>query len=118
MAKTTASHKTYQRWSVCGMFEVIRGKMIKTIEITEEDLTILDCMLTVASKKQTIRNANFFEKDTGKHFNACFKYEDFMFEKFGIFLTDNHLSDKNKDILKKAEENTRLKEKQEQGTLF
>ena len=59
-----------------------------------------------------------FEKDTGKHFNACFKYEDFMFEKFGIFLTDNHLSDKNKDILKKAEENTRLKEKQEQGTLF
>ena len=76
--------------------------MSKQIIITDEDLAVLDRMLTVAGKKQTIRNANFMNIKTGESMNACFQYEDFMFEKFGIFLKDNHLSEKNKKILEKS----------------
>ncbi len=79
--------------------------MTKTIEITDKDLETLDRMLSVASKKQVIRNANFMNVKTGQGVNACFEYEDFMFEKFGIFLKDNHLSEKNRAILEKAMNN-------------
>lgn len=79
--------------------------MTKTIEITDKDLETLDRMLSVASNKQVIRKANFMNIKTGESTNACFEYEDFMFEKFGIFLKDNHLSEKNKAILEKARNN-------------
>lgn len=76
---------------------------MRTIEITDNDLQVLDRMLSVASKKQTIRNANFMNIKTGEHHNACFEYENFMFEKFGIFLKNNNLSEKNKKIIEEAQ---------------
>lgn len=74
------------------------------VEISGKDLQILDCMLTVASMKPVIKKANFVDKRTGEMTNACFDFENFMFEKFGIFLKNNHLSEKNKAIIKNAEE--------------
>ena len=65
----------------------------------------LDRMLSVASNKQVIRKANFMNIKTGEAINACFEYENFMFEKFGIFLKDNHLSEENKKILEQARAN-------------
>ena len=79
--------------------------MTKTITITDKDLEILDRMLSVASNKQVIRKANFMNITTGQSVNACFEYENFMFEKFGIFLKDNHLSEENKKILEQARAN-------------
>ena len=75
---------------------------MKQITITDKDLEILDRMLSVASYKQVIRKANFMNIKTGETINACFEYENFMFEKFGIFLKNNHLSEENKKILEEA----------------
>lgn len=77
---------------------------MKQITITDKDLGILDRMLSVASNKQVIRKANFMNIKTGESINACFEYENFMFEKFGIFLKENHLSEENKKILEQARE--------------
>ena len=78
---------------------------MKQITITDKDLAILDRMLSVAGYKQVIRKANFMNIKTGESMNACFEYENFMFEKFGIFLKDNHLSEENKKILEQARAN-------------
>lgn len=75
---------------------------MKQITITDKDLEILDMMLSVARYKQVIKKANFMNIKTGKTINACFEYENFLFEKFGIFLKDNHLSEGNKKILEEA----------------
>ena len=82
---------------------------MKQITITDKDLETLDRMLSVASNKQVIRKANFMNIKTGESINACFEYENFMFEKFGIFLKDNHLSEENKKILEQARANQGLK---------
>lgn len=86
--------------------------MTKQITITDDDLAILDRILTVVSQKQVIRKANFMNIKTGKSINACFEYENFMFEKFGIFLKDNHLSEENKKILEKAYQKKKEKERE------
>lgn len=77
---------------------------MKQITITDKDLETLARMLSVARNKQVIRKANFMNIKTGEAINACFEYENFMFEKFGIFLKDNHLSEENKKILEQARE--------------
>ena len=76
--------------------------MSKKITITDKDMEILYKMLILASQKRVIREAKFLEINTEETSNACFEYENFMFEKFGIFLHDNHLSEENKAKLEET----------------
>ena len=78
--------------------------MTKTIELTDNDIKVLVRMLKLSNDKNIRGRANWMNLDTNEMGNSCRDYQDFMFEKIGIYLEDNFLSEKNKEAIRKKKE--------------
>jgi hypothetical protein len=61
-------------------------------------------MLKLSNDKKIRGRSNWMNMDTNEMGNSCMDYQDFMFEKLGIYLEDNFLSEKNREIIKKKKE--------------
>ncbi|MCM1497301.1 MAG: hypothetical protein NC124_02430 [Clostridium sp.] len=74
------------------------------IEIDKDEIQPLINMLYLSSESKVIRLANYIKRDSldknqAEFGNTCADYQNFMYEKFGIYLHNNMLSDENrKDI--------------------
>ena len=73
----------------------------KSILITDKDVKILVRMLKLSNDVKIRGKANWMNMDTNEMGNSCRDFQDFMFEKLGIYLEDNFLSEKNREIIKK-----------------
>lgn len=78
--------------------------MKKRIYLNDKDVKVLVRMLKLSNDKKIRGRANWMNMDTNEMGNSCMDYQDFMFEKLGIYLEDNFLSKKNREIIKKKKE--------------
>ena len=76
----------------------------KSILITDKDVNVLVRMLKLSNDVKIRGKANWMNIDTNEMGNSCRDFQDFMFEKLGLYLKDNFLSEKNREILKKKKE--------------
>lgn len=74
--------------------------MKKRIYLNDKDIKVLVRMLKLSNDKKIRGRANWMNMDTNEMGNSCMDYQDFMFEKVGIYLEDNFLSEKNREIIK------------------
>lgn len=74
------------------------------ITLTDNDIKVLVHMLKLSNDKKIRGRANWMNWDTNEMGNSCRDYQDFMFEKIGIYLEDNFLSEKNKEAIRKKKE--------------
>lgn len=74
--------------------------MKKRIYLNDKDVKVLVRMLKLSNDKKIRGRANWMNMDTNEMGNSCMDYQDFMFEKVGIYLEDNFLSEKNREIIK------------------
>ena len=75
--------------------------MKKRIYLNDKDVKVLVRMLKLSNDKKIRGRANWMNMDTNEMGNSCMDYQDFMFEKVGIYLEDNFLSEKNREIINK-----------------
>ena len=80
------------------------GTMTRTIELTDNDIKVLVRMLKLSNDVKIRGRANWMNMDTNEMGNSCRDYQDFMFEKVGIYLEDNFLSEKNREAIRKKKE--------------
>jgi hypothetical protein len=78
--------------------------MKKRIYLNDKDVKVLVRMLKLSNDKKIRGRSNWMNMDTNEMGNSCMDYQDFMFEKLGIYLEDNFLSEKNREIIKKKKE--------------
>lgn len=78
--------------------------MKKRIYLNDKDVKVLVRMLKLSNDKKIRGRANWMNMDTNEMGNSCMDYQDFMFEKLGIYLEDNFLSEKNREIIEKKKE--------------
>ena len=78
--------------------------MKRKITLTDNDINVLVHMLKLSNDKKIRGKANWMNIDTNEMGNSCRDYQDFMFEKIGIYLEDNFLSEKNKEAIRKKKE--------------
>ena len=78
--------------------------MTRTIELTDNDIKVLVRMLKLSNDVKIRGRANWMNMDTNEMGNSCRDYQDFMFEKVGIYLEDNFLSEKNREAIRKKKE--------------
>lgn len=76
----------------------------KSILITDKDVKVLVRMLKLSNNVKIRGKANWMNMNTHEMGNSCMDFQDFMFEKLGIYLEDNFLSEKNREIIKKEKE--------------
>lgn len=72
------------------------------IEIDTDKIQPLINMLYLSNEPKVYGLANYIKKDDNRASfentfgNTCEDYQNYMYETFGIWLSDNHLSEKNK----------------------
>lgn len=76
----------------------------KSILITDKDVKVLVRMLRLSNDVKIRGKANWMNMYTNEMGNSCRDFQDFMFEKLGIYLEDNFLSEKNREIIKKKKD--------------
>ena len=78
--------------------------MKKRIYLNDNDVKVLVRMLKLSNDKKIRGRANWMNMDTNEMGNTCMDYQDFMFEKLGIYLEDNFLSEKNRKFIENKKE--------------
>lgn len=85
------------------------------IEIDTDEIQPLINMLYLSSESKVIHLANYIKKDSldknqAEFGNTCADYQNFIYEKFGVYLHNNMLNEKNTDIIDRniRKENMRL----------
>ena len=71
------------------------------VEIDFKDISPLVSMLYLSNELAVYKRGNYVKKrkKSVEFGNTCIDYQDFMYEKFGIYLDNNCLSEKNKQEL-------------------
>lgn len=78
--------------------------MKKRIYLNDKNVKVLVRMLKLSNDVKIRGRANWMNMGTNEMGNSCRDYQDFMFEKLGIYLEDNFLSEKNRKIIEKEKD--------------